>query len=214
MKKNLVFVALVSMTIFMTVPAQATPVTITFDEPYASAGSTTNRYDGTHVDDEYSSLGITWVDTYSTTLPENADYTGQVVCTVSEFNGTWSDPPTNQVLWYYGIGGGGTTPVNASILLSRPATSFTVDYRRPANYGYIEFDLYMGDTLVYDCPTTEWSPEDDNEWDTFSHSGVSFDKVVIIANDKFVTDNYSFDIVPDQAPPPCLPAINLLLLGD
>ena len=77
MKKNLVFVALVSMALFMTVPAQATPVTITFDEPYVSAGPTTNRYDGTHVDDEYFSLGITWVDTYFTTLPENAGYTGQ-----------------------------------------------------------------------------------------------------------------------------------------
>ncbi len=98
MKKNLVFVALVSMTIFMTVPAQATPVTITFDEPDASAVSTTNRYDGTHAHDEYYSLVITWVDTYTTTLPENAGYTGQVVCTVSQFHGTWSDPSTNQVL--------------------------------------------------------------------------------------------------------------------
>jgi hypothetical protein len=93
MKKLLFTMAALILSLGLTMSAQAALVTITFDEPGISAGPTSDRYDGTQVDNQYASLGVTWVDT----LPANAAWTGQVVTLPSEFNGTW--PDSDQMLW-------------------------------------------------------------------------------------------------------------------
>lgn len=168
-------------------------VTITFDEDYVTSGPTNDRYDGTQVDTQYSF--VTWVDT----VDDDPDLlTGQGVTQPDEFNGTWWD--TDNMLWNYGQGGGGTTPVNAPILLSIPADSFSFEFRRPNAPGTIDVQLYMGDELVDETIGFSWDPVADGDWKTFSYSGDPFDKVVLSSGDKFNTDNYSFSLVANRAP--------------
>jgi hypothetical protein len=165
-------------------------VTITFDEEYVTSGPTNNRYDGTQVDTQYSLLGVTWVDT----VDDDPDVlTGQGVTHPGEFSGSWSD--TDNMLWNYGTGGGGTTPVNAPILLSFPADSFSFEFRRPQAAGSIDIQLYMGDELVHETIGFSWDPVVDGDWKTFFYSGDPFDKVVLSSGDKFNTDNYLFSMV-------------------
>jgi hypothetical protein len=105
------------------------------------------------------------------------------------------------MLWNYGVGGGGTTPVNAPILLSVPANFFSFEFRRPNAGGTVDVELYMGDS---DTPFYEgsisWDPILDGDWKTFVYdSGALFDKVVLVSGDKFNTDNYRFNMVPIPA---------------
>lgn len=193
MKKILIIMAAFVWVLGITVSARASLITITFDEPGITAdpplgGPTGNRYDGTQIDDEYSAIGVTWEDT----LPANASLTGQGVTRPSEFSGDWTD--SDQMLWYYGTGGGGTTPVNAPILLNVPANSFAFEYRRPNNYGTMGVQLYRGNGLVYDDPGLSWDIGEG--WKTFTYTGKLFDQIVISGSDKFVSDNYSLNMVP------------------
>ena len=191
MKKLLILLWLLTLVLAVTMFARAALVTITFDEEYVTSGPTNDRYDGTQVDTQYSFLGVTWVDT----VDDDPDIlTGQGVTHPGEFNGSWSD--TDNMLWNYGQGGGGTTPVNAPILLSFPANSFSFEFRRPQAPSTIDVRLYMGDELVHETIGFSWDPIVDGDWKTFSYSGDPFDKVVLSSGDKFNTDNYSFNMVP------------------
>jgi hypothetical protein len=162
-------------------------VTITFDEAGVTSGPTNDRYDGTQVDTQYSSLGVTWVDT----LDDDPDVlTGQGVALPTEFNGDGWD--TDNMLWNYGVGGGGVTPVNAPILLSVPANSFSFELRRPNAAGTVDVKLYSGNIPVHEG-SVSWDPGQD--WQTFFYRGDAFDKVVLESGDKFNSDNYSFSLV-------------------
>jgi hypothetical protein len=196
MKKLSTMLAAFVLVLGVTMPAQAAPLTITFSETGISAtlpdylGNTDVRYDGTQIDTEYSGIGVTWDDF----IPANDGLTGQVVTTLSEFSGgTGTDP----ILWYYGTGGGGTTPVNANINLSVASNYLSFDHRRPNNVGTMQIVLYMNDGLVWDSgsdledliPVTA-------SWNTFTYTGDTFNRVNIIGSDKFLTDTYSFNMVP------------------
>jgi hypothetical protein len=127
-----------------------------------------------------------------------------VVTIPDEFSGSWSD--SGNMLWYYGVGGGGTTPVSATILLSVPANSLEFEYRRPqAALADMDVEFYLGTMLVDQILDLTWDPVGDGDWKPFSYSGKLFDMVVISANDKLNTDNYAFNLVP-------IPSA-LLLLG-
>jgi len=162
-------------------------VTITFDEAWVTSGPTNDRYDGTHVDTQYASWGITWVDTIA---DDPNVLTGQGVTLPTEFNGVGWD--NDNMLWNYGVGGGGVTPVNAPILLSVPANSFSFELRRPNAAGTVDVRLYSGNTLVHEG-SVSWDPGQD--WQTFFYRGDRFDKVVLESGDKFNSDNYSFSLV-------------------
>jgi hypothetical protein len=191
MKKSLAVLCALTLVLAVTMLARAAQVTITFDEQYVTSGPTNDRYDGTQVDTQYSVLGVTWVDTVD---DDPNVLTGQGVTHPGEFSGSWSD--TDNMLWNYGAGGGGTTPVNAPILLSVPANSFSFQFRRPQAPGAIDVRLYMGEKLVHETIGFSWDPAVDGDWKTFFYCGDPFNKVVLSSGDKFNTDNYSFDLVP------------------
>lgn len=191
MKKLLVLLCVFTLVAGITMSAQAALVTITFDEAWVTSGLTNDRYDGTQVDTQYSFMGVTWVDT----VADDPDVlTGQGITHAGEFSGSWSD--SDNMLWNYGQGGGGTTPVNAPILLSVPADFFSFEFRRPNAGGSVDVQLYMSDTLVYEG-NVSWTYGQD--WQTFSYSGNLFDKVVLVSGDKFNSDNYTFNMVPIPA---------------
>jgi hypothetical protein len=162
-------------------------VTITFDEASVTSGPTNDRYDGTQIDTQYASWGITWVDTIA---DDPNVLTGQGVTFPTEFNGVGWD--TDNMLWNYGVGGGGVTPVNAPILLSVPANSFSFELRRPNAAGTVDVKLYSGNIPVHEG-SVSWDPGQD--WQTFFYRGDAFDKVVLESGDKFNSDNYSFSLV-------------------
>lgn len=199
MKKFLIFLCAFTLVAGVSLSAGAAMVTITFDEPGITSGDINikDRYDGTQIDTEYTALyGITWVDT----IDDNPnEYTGQGVTLPYEFSGTWSD--TGNMLWNYGLGGGGTTPVNAPILLAVPANYFSFDFRKPQSSSSVDVSFYMDDVLVYAAPTFIWDPlAGDNDWKTFVYDGGElFNKVVLDSPDKFNSDNYTFNMVPVPA---------------
>lgn len=196
MKKFLIFLCVFSLATGIAMSAGAAMVTITFDEAWVTSGPTTNRYDGSQIDTQYTAAyGVTWVDTVA---DDPNVLTGQGVTLPSEFGGAWSD--TDNMLWNYAQGGSGTTPFEAPILLSTPSDYFSFEYRRPNAAGTMDVKLYLGGVIVYDDPGFAWDPITDGDWKTFEYTGGSlFDKVVLSGNDKFCTDTYKFNMVPIPA---------------
>jgi hypothetical protein len=195
MKKLYMLLFLLTLALSITVSAQAGLITITFEEPGITAGLTTNRYDGTQVDTEYSGSpwGVTWVD-----IVPSSDLTGQGVVLPNEFNGYWTD--SDQMLYYAPTTTSGASPFTAQILLTVPADFLSFEYRRPNAAGTFDVLLYSGSTLVYDDPGLSWDPATDVNWKTFTYTeGQTFDKVLISGGDKSLTDNYSFNTVPIPA---------------
>lgn len=193
MKKLLMFMTSIVVILGITMSAQAALVTITFDEPYVTGGvaGSGDRFDGSQIDTEYSSLGATWQDIYTgTSYPT---YTGQVVCFPGEHSGSgWS----SNYLWVYGNNaGGGVSPATAVVTLSTPSDSFSIDYRRPAQTGTIEVDLYLDTILVYDGSTMTSTAT----WQTFTAPSVTFNQVHITQSDKTCFDNAKFNMVPIPA---------------
>jgi hypothetical protein len=168
-------------------------VTMTFDESFVNAGAVNDRYDGTKVSTQYaiSPYGVTWADIYPGT--DFPSYTGQVICLPGEFNGPGFG--TDNYLFIYGnntgSGGGAQT---ATATLSTPSNYFSIEYRRPQASGTFDFDLYLGNTLVYDGSVLNWAPGDN--WKIFTAPTVTFDKVVIIESDKSSFDNFTINPVP------------------
>ncbi|MHB8969151.1 MAG: PEP-CTERM sorting domain-containing protein [Pirellulaceae bacterium] len=203
MKKLLATMTAVVLSLGLTMSAQAELVTITFDESFVNPGTVNNRYDGTQVSTHYSDSsrgGVTWDDIYPSTV--NSSYTGQVVCMPGEFSGP--DWNTGNYLFIYGDNAGsGTSAQTAYVTLSTPSDYFSIEYRRPQASGTFDFDLYLGSTRVYDGPSLTWNPGDgwtkftatSNMFQTFH----TFDKVVILENDKSSFDNLTIEPVPEPS---------------
>jgi hypothetical protein len=167
--------------------------TITFDESYVTAGSAGDRQDGTQVTSTYTAAyGVTWADIYPGADAPPIYYAGQVICMPGEFSG--SGFGTDNYLWIYGNSLSGSGAQTATVALSTPSDYFSIEYRRPQAAGTIEFDLYLGITLVYDGSALSWAVGDN--WKTFTAPSTTFDKVVISESDKFCVDNFSINPVP------------------
>lgn len=186
MKKLLLLLLALTFTAGFAMTSHAALVTITFDEAGITSGPTNDRYDGTQISTQYSYLGVTWEDS----LPANSGLTGQGVVLPSEFSGSnWGT--NDQMIWYYGTGGSGTTPTHPVITLSNLSDALSFEYRRPNATGSMTVKLYKDSSEIYSGTFAVG-----NTWNTFNYSGNLFNKVDIQSNDKFNSDNYSFNMVP------------------
>jgi len=209
MKRLLILLAAVALLFGMTMPAQATLVTITFDEPGISSGPyypnpelTDPRDDGDIITNQYDAQGLNWVNSPLPGAVPSLNY----VTTGYESGYTipseaFTDADGNyqgHLLWYYNNYGW--------IELDASADSLEFQLRRPKSSGDIFLKVYDttsgSPVLVYDFGKIGWTAG--SGWVTFDSDSFAaftgtFDAIYMSSGSKFYVDNLSVNMVPIPA---------------